>query len=101
MAKSWIHGASLMIQELCYSPLNALVLIREVPKKIKVPCWKPPPVGVLKLNVDGAMFDKLNKAGVEAVLGDEKGNVIMATRKIENGVDGADDIEGLLALRAF
>lgn len=47
------------------------------------------------------MFDKLKKARVEAILRDEKGNVILATSKIENGVDGVDDVEALLALRAF
>ena len=49
----------------------------------------------------GQMFDKIQKAGVGAILRDEKRNVIMAMSKIENGVHEADDIEAFAALRAL
>lgn len=48
--------------------------------------------------MDGALFIKHQKVGVGAIL--EKRNIIMAMRKLENEVDGADDIEALAALRA-
>lgn len=41
------------------------------------------------------MFDKIQKTGVRTILREEKGNLIMATSKIENGVDEVDDIEAL------
>lgn len=49
----------------------------------------------------GALFDKIQKAGVGAILRDEVGNVIMAMSKIENGVDSANDIEAVVAIRAL
>ncbi|XXG80166.1 hypothetical protein AAC387_Pa09g1097 [Persea americana] len=70
------------------------------PKKEKALRWKPPPSGVFKLNMDGAMFAKIQKAGVGAIVKDEAGNVIMAMSKLESGVDSADDIEAIAALRA-
>lgn len=36
-----------------------------------------PLLGVLKLNVDSALFDKLQKAVVDAIFRDKVGNVIM------------------------
>lgn len=47
------------------------------------------------------MFDKIQKEGVGAILWGEKGNVIMAMSKIENGVDEAYDIEALAVIRAL
>ncbi|XXG86241.1 hypothetical protein AAC387_Pa11g1173 [Persea americana] len=63
--------------------------------------WHPPPTGVVKLNVDGVIFENVQKAGVGAVLRDEKGNVIMALSKIETWVAKADDIEAVAALRGL
>ena len=40
---------------------------------------------VFKLNVDGAMFAKIQKVGVGAILRDEVANVIMAMSKLEVG----------------
>ncbi|XXG47023.1 hypothetical protein AAC387_Pa02g1736 [Persea americana] len=47
------------------------------------------------------MFAKIQKAGVGAVLIDEVGNVIMAMSKLESGVDSANYIEAITALRAL
>ncbi|KAF5481279.1 hypothetical protein F2P56_001946, partial [Juglans regia] len=49
--------------------------------------WKPPPIGFLKLNVDGAMIFSQHKVGVGVILKDERGSVIMVANKIENEVD--------------
>ena len=58
MVQSWVHGVSLTILEFCYIPLNVLVFTGEVPKK-RILCWKPTPARVLKLNMNGAMFNKI------------------------------------------
>ncbi|KAF5444910.1 hypothetical protein F2P56_034002 [Juglans regia] len=63
--------------------------------------WKPPPSGSLKLNVDGAVFDDLHKAGVGVVLRDDAGMVIMATSKVEFEVINAKAIESLAIFRAL
>lgn len=51
--------------------------------------------------MDGSLFDKIQEAGVGAILRDEVGTVIMAMSKIENGVDSTDDIQAIAALRAL
>ncbi|XP_035545961.1 uncharacterized protein LOC118348444 [Juglans regia] len=53
----------------------------------------PPPVGVLKLNVDGAIFKDQYKSGLATVLRDDQGNVLMAASKVENVVEEAEAIE--------
>ncbi|XP_040989052.1 uncharacterized protein LOC121236684 [Juglans microcarpa x Juglans regia] len=63
--------------------------------------WKPPPSNWLKLNVDGAVFDEINKAGVGLVLRDGKGNVMLAASKIEYEVSDAQAIELLAIFRAL
>ncbi|XXG80046.1 hypothetical protein AAC387_Pa09g0995 [Persea americana] len=71
------------------------------PKTEKAFQWKPPPSSIFKLNVDGAVFAKIQKAGVGAIFRDKVGNVIMAMTKLESGVDSADDIEAIAALKAL
>ena len=39
-------------------------------------------MGVLKLNIDGAAFEKIHKAGVGALHRNERGEVVMALSKI-------------------
>lgn len=51
--------------------------------------------------MDGALFDKIQKAGVGAILKDEVSNVIMVMSKLENGVDSAEDIEAISTLIAL
>ncbi|XXG53903.1 hypothetical protein AAC387_Pa03g1920 [Persea americana] len=60
-----------------------------------------PPLGVVKRNVDGATIKDVQKAGVGAILRDEKCNVIMALSRIEDGVAEADDIGAVAALRGL
>ena len=50
--------------------------------------WKPPPPGVFKVNVDGALFSKTKQAGVGVLVRDEDGNVIAAlARKLDSPLD--------------
>ena len=67
----------------------------------KILKWKHPPNGVLKINVDGALFSDIKKSGVGAILLDEAGYVILAMSKIENEMDEAEDIKSLAALRGL
>lgn len=46
-------------------------------QKEKALRWHTPPPGIVKLNVDGAIFQDVQKAGVGAILQDEKESVIM------------------------
>lgn len=45
---------------------------------LKTKTWIAPSIGMLKLNVDGAIFAELQQAGVGCVLRHEKGEVLMA-----------------------
>lgn len=64
--------------------------------------WHPPPHGKHKLKFDGAVFYLLNISGVGADEGaDERGDMIMAMSKPEDGVNEVDEIEALAALRGF
>ncbi|CAI9783491.1 unnamed protein product [Fraxinus pennsylvanica] len=55
--------------------------------------WKAPPADFLKLNVDGATFHHLHKAGVGVVLRDQTGTVLMAASKGEREVADPEMIE--------
>ncbi|KAF5450596.1 hypothetical protein F2P56_030930 [Juglans regia] len=63
--------------------------------------WEPPPRGFLKLNVDGAMFLNLRKAGVGVVVRDNKGKLVMAASKMGNEVDDPTTIELMALLRGL
>lgn len=52
--------------------------------EIKKLCgWKLPPVGFLKLNVDGAMFRDQHKAGIGAILRYENGKLSWLLAKLK------------------
>lgn len=59
--------------------------------------WNPPPPGVMKLNVDGAIFHDQHKTGVGIILQDEQGEVLMFASKKEHEVKDPTKIE-LLAI---
>ncbi|CAI9773285.1 unnamed protein product [Fraxinus pennsylvanica] len=63
--------------------------------------WKTSPTGFLKLNVDGAIFHHLHKAGVGSVLRGQEGKVLMAASKGEREVANPETIEFLAVLRGL
>ncbi|XP_042950614.1 uncharacterized protein LOC122282698 [Carya illinoinensis] len=63
--------------------------------------WQPPPEGVLKLNIDGALFSDQCKAGIGAVLRDKEGKVIFAASKSEPAIADPMEIELLAMLRGL
>ncbi|XP_042974894.1 uncharacterized protein LOC122306534 [Carya illinoinensis] len=71
---------------------------RELPKVLS---WKPPPEGSLKINIDGAIFDDFNKAGVGVVLRDQAGRVLVACSKSEPAVPNPEIIEATAMLRGL
>lgn len=62
---------------------------------------KPPSIGFLKLIMDGAMLSNLHKIGVEAILRDEKLDIVMAASKVENEVANPKDIELLTIFKGL
>ncbi|XP_042962749.1 uncharacterized protein LOC122297028 [Carya illinoinensis] len=67
----------------------------------RVLIWKPPPQGSLKMNVDGATFGEIDKAGIGLVLRDHEGNVLMTCSKIEHAVANSEFIEATAVLRGL
>lgn len=63
--------------------------------------WRPPPIGVRKLNTDGVMFGDLKKVGISVILKDASGNVVMAASCVENEVEDPEAIELLAVFRGF
>ena len=45
--------------------------------------WKPPQPGRVKINVDASFYKETNIAGLGIIARDEKGNVILATTKVQ------------------
>lgn len=60
--------------------------------------WDPSPEGSFKLNVDGAIFFKLEKAGVSCLIRDYKGDTIMVASSLELNVTNLESIEALVIL---
>lgn len=71
-----------------------------IPKtKLKLSCcWRPPPEGFLKLNVDGAMFFNLQKIGIGAILRNSNGDAIMVASILENDFPNLESIKSLTIL---
>ncbi|KAG6693248.1 hypothetical protein I3842_10G159900, partial [Carya illinoinensis] len=63
--------------------------------------WHPPPIGCLKLNVDGATFSDSFSAGVGVILRDHNGDVVVAASKVEREVSSAVFIEAIALLRGL
>ncbi|CAI9760756.1 unnamed protein product [Fraxinus pennsylvanica] len=63
--------------------------------------WKAPPTNFLKLNVDGATFCHLHKAGISVVLRDQAGKVLMTASKRDWEVADPEMIEFLAVLRGL
>ncbi|XP_042952128.1 uncharacterized protein LOC122289214 [Carya illinoinensis] len=63
--------------------------------------WEPSQPGTFKLNVDGAIFQNQQSAGIGAILRDSKGEVLMAVSKRESAVGDATSIEMLAILKGL
>ncbi|XP_075655185.1 uncharacterized protein LOC142625399 [Castanea sativa] len=63
--------------------------------------WLPPPVNVVKINFDGAVFSKENKSGVGVVVKDVKGLVLTSCAKVMQQASEAVDIESLAVATAL
>ncbi|XP_041009359.1 uncharacterized protein LOC121253410 [Juglans microcarpa x Juglans regia] len=71
-------------------------------KNVRHHCrWGFPPLGVFKLNVDGAIFQNQHSAGIGVVLRDCKGEVLMAASKKEPAIRDATSIERLAIFRGL
>ncbi|KAG7967769.1 hypothetical protein I3843_08G116200 [Carya illinoinensis] len=63
--------------------------------------WHAPPIGYLKLNVDGATFSDYFSAGVGIILRDHNGDVVVAASKVEREVSSPEFIEAIALLRGL
>ncbi|KAF5447115.1 hypothetical protein F2P56_032687 [Juglans regia] len=63
--------------------------------------WEKPPTGVLKLNVDGAIFKDQHRARVGIIFRDAAGDVILAASKKEYAVNDLAKVELLAMLRGL
>lgn len=61
----------------------------------KVGYWQLLREGSFELNVDGALFFDLQKAGIRAMVRDSKGEIIMVASKREDPIQDSAVIEGL------
>ncbi|KAF5477566.1 hypothetical protein F2P56_004192 [Juglans regia] len=76
--------------------------IEEQNKGLKPYCgWFPPPVGHLKLNVDGALFHEQSRSGVGMILRDETGKVIFSASKLEHESIDPMEVELVALLRGL
>lgn len=48
------------------------------PKLLIMGCWQPPYPGVLKLNIDGALFKDMQAVGCGVISRDQKGEALLA-----------------------
>ncbi|XP_035545068.1 uncharacterized protein LOC118348173 [Juglans regia] len=80
---------------------HAQVSIKIRSEILKFYKWNPPSAGSLKLNVDAATFPGWDKAGVGAVLRDEKGRILMAFSRAEILLKGSESLELLAIFRGM
>ena len=63
--------------------------------------WKPPLLGLFKINFDGATFEYLNQASIGVVIGDEHGLIIAALSQCIPLPSSVSMVEALVARRAL
>ena len=63
--------------------------------------WRCPPAGLVKINFDGAVFGASNVSGIEVVIRDSNGAVLVScSQKIPQAYK-VEEIEPLAALKAL
>ncbi|KAF5450236.1 hypothetical protein F2P56_030603 [Juglans regia] len=105
----WYRHNKMVIEHIKLEPLQVVNHALNLQCSLNVPrvdpslkvnkmcCWNAPPCGFFYLNVDGAIFFYIHKAGVGAVVRDEKGNVVLVVNKIEHESDSLLMVEALQA----
>ncbi|KAF5477659.1 hypothetical protein F2P56_004279, partial [Juglans regia] len=63
--------------------------------------WEPPDPDMLKLNVDGAVFSQMGKAGMGAIVRNSVGSVLMAASILESDVAEPEHIEVTTVFRGL
>ena len=61
----------------------------------QVPCWIPPPRGVLKVNVDAALSKNSDIAAVAAMARDETGMFLGASALVVEGITSPEVAEAM------
>ncbi|KAF5477637.1 hypothetical protein F2P56_004257 [Juglans regia] len=67
----------------------------------KVVSWNPPPIGYLKLNVDGATFYEQHTSRVGVILRDHNGDILVACSKVERDVVSSKFIQAIAMFRGL
>ncbi|GJN03183.1 hypothetical protein PR202_ga20593 [Eleusine coracana subsp. coracana] len=57
--------------------------------------WIPPPQGWVKINVDGAFSTESCKGGIEVVIRDSEGQVLLSSWRVIFKADSAEEVEAL------
>lgn len=92
--KLWIWGWTMFFNKL------EACLQRRLPRARKLAVWSPPPMGVLKFNMDGATRGKLVLAGIGGVLRYNKGDVLLLfSKKVE--LKESNEAKVMAILEAF
>lgn len=63
--------------------------------------WEPPPIGSVKLNVDGVLFLDIQKVGIGFICLDHVGKVVLATSIVVGNVGEPETIEALAIFRSL
>ena len=62
--------------------------------------WQPPPVDLMKINFDGAVFSSANAAGIGMVIRNNSGQVITSCSQQLSQAYNGNEIEALAAAKA-
>lgn len=100
------EGATVQPLEVFESSISMLTNFQNSLKKSEVLKsralrWDPPSLDYLKLDVDGALFFNLQKAGIGCVVHDNNGKVLIAACLVVNNVNDPATIEALAIFRSF
>ncbi|KAL0005736.1 hypothetical protein SO802_013297 [Lithocarpus litseifolius] len=109
-------GATRFSEELAHVPLQAILLADSFTTKFRpitldrpkvlslslsLSIWQTPPLGLVKINFDGAVFEDANMSGVGVVIKDNNGFVLASCSEKIPQAYKPDEIETLAAKKAL
>ena len=65
------------------------------------PKWEPPPLSLLKINFDGAVFRETEEAGLGVVVRDSHGQVLASLAEKIKLPSSSNEVEALAAIQAI